>query len=549
MRDDINDARQGKAAPQAAYVAPPPAAAAPAPTAAPAAFPLPARQADKPTKTLNVPAVGRKRGKALKWLLITLFSLMILGGGAAAAWFLVVKDILPQDAPVPVVANATEILPGNYLMIGRYQLTTAADRTTLTNAWQTARGGAATPQTLLDGDPRLLLTDPELSEIYYVILEDSSDPFLVVPKTATTTQELVTNNAARFIEQNGWYIAHASTVEPYQAAVTEGTLAAAGAPALLSDTAVTVPLRLSLGAGMVPTLRTSLVSPDFLAGQLQALTLAIAVNAQSGALQLGGLADYFNPVAATPTNQELLSQVPAQATGVRLGASFRDDLASWLAVSSILDRNTLERPVVKQLLDQLSTPYALFTFPNAGTSKPALGLIIELPPSLVGKVTLQESALEQAVPALIPLILDRRTVAPVSFTEVPFGATRLRFANIVGTNLALDYAVTDRHILIASSKDSMQGLLNTVAGAAPPLAAIEPWQTLLAQWGAIPTAHDIFIGALNVPALLKILPTSPSNAAPFGVAISAKADAAASTQGTLSGVITTIPAPSTTPGQ
>lgn len=547
MRDDINDTKPGKAAPRAAPASPAPTPLPSAPLLPPAStFPLPPRATDQSTKTVSAPAVRRQHSKVLRWAIISLAAVLVLGGGGAAAWFFVVRDRLPENSPQHPVAAASAVLPADYLMLVRYQLSGVAERSAVSSAWQTARGGTVTTRELLAGDPRLLLADPELTEMYYVLLEASTDPFVVVPKTALTTQHLVTSNSARLVERDGWYIAHAAAVEPYEAALAQGTLQTAGTP--FSPLPENAPLQLHLGAGMLPTIRTGLVSSDFVAGQLQAATIAITVGAQPHVLQLAGLADYFSPPATTPTNQELLSYVPGSATAVRLGANFKNDVAAWLAGATALDSNIVQRPVVKQLLDQLTTPYAVLTFAPTGARKPALGLIIEIPPSLQGKITLQESALEQAVPALIPLILDRRTVAPVSFTEVAFRETPLRYANISGTMAALDYAVTDKHIIIATTKDSMLALLENVVGTPPVTPVPTVWDVLLTTWGALPAAHDIVIGKLSTPALLKLLPTAPDTALPFGVAFMAAPEAAGN-HATLNGIMTTVPAalPSPTP--
>lgn len=522
MRDDMQEAKQGKVAPPKPAPTPPlaPPVLSPAATAqAPAQqLPLPPRSTTASTKKVTEPASARPSRHKVRALLITIFVLLLLGGGGAAAWFLWLQDLVGGFTNnEQAVLAAPAVIPANYLAIVRYQLSSAADRNIITNSWNAARDGEASVRTLLTGDPRLLVADPAVPEMYYVLLEDSTDPFLVVPKTPQTTQYLVDTGDARFMERSGWYVAHAVSVEAYQAALAEQSLAAASAPSIITDVSLGVPMRLSIGAGLLPGLRTTIAGKQYIAGQLQELSVAAALQPSTNALRLSGAAARFNPLSAEQTNHELLSFVPAAAIATRLGANFNADVTQWLSVAGIVDGAILSSEPVAGLLDQLTTPYAWFLYPSANGSR-ALGLVIELPVALRGKIAIGDAGLEQGLPAVLPLILDRPTIAPTVFTQVPYGNTVLRFANISGTDRALDYAVTDRHILIATSKESMTALLDTVAGTAPALDTQGVWQTLITHWGALPVAHDIIFGSIAEAGLLRLLPTVVDTAVPFGVA-------------------------------
>ncbi len=523
MRDDIADVKSGRTLPEASREA---AAVTVAPTTVTATspttsqrhvFPLPPRETTGKQKVVLAPAAVRRKSRSSLVILGSVVFVLVLLGVGVGAWLLMQPSTTVLPGATSDRAAAADVIPAEYQMLVQYRLLTAQDRTDIEKVWQ-SRSSTPTLRDVLGGNPRPLLTDPEVTEIYYVVLQDSGTPYLLVPVTTSTTELLVTRGEARTIEKNGWYIAHQVASEPYSQALASNTLSAIGAPPLLADTTVGATMRLFLGAGSLPLLRNNVASEHFLAGQLQELQLALRPHVRGNALEMAGRAVTFNRLSTTTTNQQLLSLVPAQAMLARLGTNFTEDVAAWRSVAGVLDEASLGAPVVTRQLEQLTGPYAYFTFPNTDGSH-AHGLIIELPVALRDTLTLDAPALVQGLPALIPLILDRRTVAPIAFTEVPYGGSALRFANIAGTSQALDYAVTSTHLLIATSKDSMLALLDTVAGTQPSLETAGSWQNLLADWGALPSMHDLILGQVSLPALQALLPLAEATPATFGLLV------------------------------
>lgn len=529
MSDDIKDTKRSTAAGAAPAArgalprpVPPPAAPSaavsvspPAPASA-AVFPLPVRAA-RPDHVLQVPSASRRPGRRLWRALLLVFVLVGLGSAGVAAWFF---WLAPRAVPAVTQtqrAPVGSVIPAQSVAIVQYSLRRAEDRTEIMNAWAAGRGAAtATLAMAVGGDPRLLVADGALTELFYVILEGTTTPYLVVPKTSQTTALFAASREVARHERDGWYVAHAISTDPYQVALAEAALGAEETARLTAEGPA--PLRLHLGAALLPTLRTDLFGPAFLGGQLQQVSLDLQ-QAAPFSVRLAGEATLFNPLPSTLTNQELLALLPGEATAARLGANFAEDLAQWLAVAGELDQTALRRPVVTQLLNQLTTPYGFFTFVNTDQST-AVGLLIELPAPLKGKLTVDEPALAQGLPALLPLILDRRTIPPVSLSGATYQGVALRFANIVGTSKALDLAVTDSHILVATSKDTMRSLLDTVTGSRPGLSGSPIWQDIFSAWGAVPDAHDLVLARLTTPVVRQLLPVPPTQALPFGIAFS-----------------------------
>lgn len=582
MVDDINDIKQGRSSPspqssEARAPAPPrplsqdpraqakqgfspvpPVPASPAgrpasppakptdqPASSPRVFPLPPQGSDI-QKVVMAP-IGKRRRRGLTRVLFLIIFLLLLTGGGAAAWFFYFQENNPFAPEPGQPAVAVQVLPSDSLIIVQYRLESAQDRSDINAAWTNQVQSApsqASFTTLLAGDPRLLLSDSDIEEFYYVTLADSTRPFLVVPQTAALTENLQENSDAHYVEYEGWYIVHPLTVDPYLLALAAGTVASQGGESLLQDTGIGAPLRLILGESVLPTLRQDIAGPPageagehFLAGKLQKLALA---GKFSNNLELSGTATARSVIPATSTNQQLLSLIPAQVTVARLGANFFEDVEEWLTMTNTVEADILQRPLVQQLFAQLTGPYAYFTYGSPSSSPPlsspspqsgrqpatigggnqALGFIIELPLILQGKVTLGEPALEEALPALIPLLIDQRTIPPLTFTERIYEGTPLRYVNLVGVTTTLDYAVTDTHLLITTSKDSMLTLLDTIGQRAASLTRGGNWQTLLTNWGSLPASHDIVLGTLQLPALRQFLPPRMGETGlPFGLAI------------------------------
>lgn len=505
MQDDLGASRQ----PTPAGVA---AGTPPVPTA-PRTFPLPPQPTTGGQKVVMVPAVKRRRrSRALITALIGTLAVVALAAGGVITYLTVFVPAEPTTEE-GLIAEPLQVVPSEFTAVLRYRLA-SEDQADIAAAWSAS--GTPSVASLLKGDPRLLLAVGGPTQAFYVLLPEEPRPFLVAPRTALTTELLANTPDAQVLEQDGWYIAHPINTESYTTALTAGTLASVGGHPLMPAGAPSEQVTLLFSQSAVSTLRQQVAGSQFAVGQL--LELGLTGRFQTpGTLTFTGLADYQTPPTTASTDQQLLSLIPADATTLRVGANFQEDLARWQSVAAVIADETISQPAVRQLLDQLTTPYAYYRRTGADGSAD-IGLIITLPASLQGTLTPGNPALEQGLAAMLPLILDRRSAAPVSFLDATYNGVPLRYANLARNTQALDYAITGNTLFIASSKEGMFAALDVAAATAASFATAADHQPLFSQWGALPPARDIIIGSLTVPGITQLLPTQ-SGSVPFGLTI------------------------------
>lgn len=551
IHDDLADLKKVAPAPAAKPVSPPaapvrgtppprPVAAAAvfAPAAIPPRFPLPPRLSQGPVgqaggqarsvgvgKTVATPPPKPKR-HWMRRLVITFVVLVILGGLGAGGWYAWNnwQSVTQLVGPGAVVATAGEVLPVEVELLVRYDLASPEGRSAIGAAWRAASadetGGNAVSR-LVAGDPTALLADPDLRELYYVVLPGEPRPYLVVPKTASSQQLLAALSGEQALEQNGWYVVHALRTDPYRQALAQGKRS--DAPASAEGVVDGGPMEIEMSSTVLQQLRTAIAGKPFAAGQLNGLKVAGEFSADGGALAWRGSSSWQTPPrSAGAADQRFLTMVPADATLVRLGSNFQEDVARWQEVSQIIRQEDLAAPAVSNLVRQLATAYAYYHRLGPDGSLD-LGLVIALPPALVGQLTLGEAAVENGLRALWPVLGDRPVVAPTAFTDATYNEVGLRYVNLISTTQTLDYAIREGYLLIATSKEGMHALVDVVKGDAPSLSAAPGWQDLLRRWGALPSAREVVLGGLNQAVLLQLLPHEPAvTMLPFGLAITAR---------------------------
>lgn len=513
MQDDLRDIQRGVAPPQPTTEAPAPA---PQPATNSAVFPLPPKDAPAKQKVVLAPAVTRRRGRRLGLVVSFLLLVVILAGAAAAGWYYWYEGTSVATQPVAMVTkDAASVLPASSVVLLQYYVNDAQQRTDLAAAWQ---GEEVTPTltSLLNGDPRVLLLDADLKEFFYVVLEGTSRPYLVAPKTAHT-EELFGDGTASVIEKDGWYIAHALAVAPYETALTAGTVTDEKWRAFIAADSSPNPLRLVISAAGLTQLRRTLAGAAFAVGAVQELRLAGTYDAAHHSFSWQGIADTATPPQATQLPSTLLSLLPAQFSMARLGAHFHQDVTQWVPSAPAGVGEVLGQPQVRQLIEQLTASYLVY-LATSGSSVDSMGVAIELPAEVSRTLTLQDPALAQAMPALLALILDQRTIASVTFTEAEYAEVPLRYANIVGSSKALDYALTDTHLLLATSKDAMFALLDTVTATTAGAAATAPWSQVVAAVGTVPAADNLLLAALPATSgLAQVFPQTAATPAAFSL--------------------------------
>lgn len=475
----------------------------------------------------------RQRGK-LVWALALLFVLVLAAAGAYAYFFLLAtpSEVLPPEVEV---AQLSDIIPASATVVAHYRVETPDTRGQLLEVWQSS------VKPLLQGNPSSLLTQGNLTEFAFVMLEANTRPFLVVPKDSLPADIKASLNDLQLAEVSGWQVLHSMRAQDYAQALASGKRALTP-PAAVSAAG----LQVHVNQAALNQLRSHIASPSFGAGLLHSLSLTLSPAVSTRALVVSGHADSASPLPPAATlvpraDQALLEQIPADATFVRLGASLKQDVASWQTVAKILDAEVLAVPAVAALVTQLDTPYAYYhrSGPDGIND---VGLIVSLPDSLTPSLALGDATLEQALTALLPLITSGKPVATLRFADGVYQSTSLRFVNIAGANEALDYALSASHLQVSTSKEGMFALLDSTAARTPSFAAAAPWQSVLSEWQTVPETEHLFFGSLTYAPLLELLPTD-LNELPFGLAFNAAArpaDAGA-TGRTISGSLIVAP--------
>lgn len=544
----------------------PPAPPLTPPPPPPRQFPLPPRSIStgKPQKVvtqprhffisfslpwLSLPWSGLKR-----WFLIGVGGIALVGAVGGLGWVWWNQGSTPQvvDTSEDLIADNVHILPRSVLTMVRYDTSSDKHRAVILGAWnETKRDLSLT--NLLAGDPRTLLSDVGINEIFYVTLADEKDPYLVVQKTAATTSVINKAAEAKVTERDGWYIVHATSTEPYIQSLNQGVLGDAEELShQFKEGLATAPLRFFISTQAVTQLREQLVGRGLSAGQLSSLILDGHITPTGLALQFSGSV----PLPLLINTQigadyRLLTTVPADARSFHLGANFAEDIQRWQTAAKVLNPEVLNRPAVVDLIGLLSGPYAFYSRRGLDGEED-LGLIIPLPSDVQKTLELGDSTIEEALFALAPWHISNQPTATISFSERTYNETTLRYVNLNTPLKALDYTITNGYLLIASSREGMLALIDTIKKTSPAVSADAEWQPLLREWGNIPPAHDYLSGVITYAPLQQLLPTKQTAIKPlsFGAVIQPEREKVL-LRGLLSlgaPPVTSSPAPSASPG-
>jgi hypothetical protein len=473
-------------------------------------FPLPPRSAKtKPEKVVTEPLVKVERHMVRRVVLILVCLSLIVGGLGAAGWFLLFNNASFKSliSPNEQVADIHDLLPKQTLFYLGYTLTPDS-RPQIRSIWEKSTVEQPSFSRLLTGDPRLLLDDTAITHLYYVVLEDDSHPYVVIPKTTQTKDMVSQSSSDQVLERSGWYILHPSQVGNYSLALQAGILDKTISSANSASSDTPSALEMVLTPSFVTQLRSRVANPDLNVGQLTDATLVGQISHSNESITFQGSGHWQAGGSQSDlTDDHLLPIIPQDARFVRLGGNFAADIAAWQSIIPAIHSETLSRPEVKNLLSLLTGAYSFYLRSAGSGGEDDLQLIIELPASLRGKLNPGDPAIEAALPALYPLIFHReQKIPPIAFASASYGSTAIRYVNLTGSAKALDYAVTKDYLLIATSKEGMFTLLDTLAGQKPNITTNTQIAALFSEWGAIPKSQSITIGYLTQPVLGQILP-------------------------------------------
>jgi hypothetical protein len=471
-------------------------------------IPLPPKGGETQAKKVVMkPSHSRGRHSKLIPALLVLLLIIVVGSGGLIWWFL---GALRPATPL-VVAPLAEILPATSSIVIQYAPTDAEARGNLLSVWNRVKTEEPTIASLVAGDPRLLLLEADVTNFSYVLIENDTRPYLLVPHTPRTEELLAKTANARVAELKGWYILNAVATEPYRAAVDNGLLSS-----VLPAATSTTPFIVWVGPATLNALRDSALGSALAMGRMQEAHFSAIPAATNGTIALTGTGKTLEPLpssGAYKNGEQLLAAIPGNATFIYLGTHFAKEAAQWGPLVEGIDMTALTRSSVDGLLQQLTGPYALYTVSHDSTTRD-VGLIITLSAPPVG------AAIEEALEALLPLVTGRPGVAHIEFSDNTHAGLPLRYANFSQPSQALDYAVVGTTLVITTSRESMFTLLETLAGTEPAASTAALWQPLLSAWGALPRKGSVVMSQSALPApLASLLPIGQSEKSFLGLTV------------------------------
>jgi hypothetical protein len=306
-------------------------------------------------------------------------------------------------------------------------------------------------------------------------------------------------------EYRGWYVVHAIDTKPYLAALAGGTASADTVAALITAPTDSSVVRWWLADEAFQQLRIAVAGRPWAKAPLQEALVAFAAGSQEKTLTLSGQSAQLK-VGQQPYQSALLNLIPGDASLVQTGGNFKEALDAWRAAGVPLPAERLDRPLVKQLMDQLTVPY-VFYYRLGADAVPDVGLVADLtslptlpPPSFLG-----DAGIEAALPAWLHLLLDNPPTVDLIFTQRIYNDTSLKYVNVQGPELALDYAVQGNYLVAASSREGMLKLLDIITQREA-VDATQGWRAFVGAWGQVPAGSSLTVATLAYPPLRSLLP-------------------------------------------
>lgn len=505
MKDDLQEARSFEKTPQAARSAP---ATPPPQPADKKIFPLPPKEQSESKAAVQIPKV-RRQGRLAKFVVGVALFITVFGSLGAAAWYLLWREggVLTEDQKQTEVAALTDVIPTEALLVVRYHLLTPQSRQPIEQLWTGSPQAPTTVERLVSGDPRLLLAEGA-EEILYVVLPEVGRVFLLVPEAEKVRTLLAEQRSAQVTSFKGWLIVNTIDTSPYIAALAKGTL----------STATTRPSDDTLAEEGVqwivsPNLFATLDSQDVLSGAFlpvgtNPLLLKVSSQVSSRIVSFSNDPTFGLGQDSPDRGAQLRTRIPGDATFVFMGTSFSTDLLAMVARgSTALDTTLTSQPAVEQFLTSLSEPYVYYERegPDGLTD---IGLIITLPPSLRKQLAIGDPTLETSLSILLPQIIGTTLDRKLTYSEVVYKDVPLKYVNLTQDSETLDYTVTDDYIFVASSKEGMLTLIDTIVGDSQPLQSSISWQALVdspyASWGG----EHVIAGNIQESVITQLFPTA-----------------------------------------
>lgn len=431
------------------------------------------KELKKPTK------VKKKSGRGV-FVAVLLFIFAGLGAGAWYFWPAITELGEEVVAPASSTYTAAEVLPKSATIL-RYSIRGAGDRTALRAMWGEG-GSSSTPiADLVGGNPSLLLEMQSVSEFYYVLLPDNARPFLLLPRNEDTEQLFASQQSGvQYSSIGNWIVAHPIDAQVYAQEVAVASWAQTGElPAIAQG----MQMQLMVNRSVVEERgKNSIFGSTLILPANDSLVLSARYDLSGNAIAFTDASDII-PGAGGGVVEKFSPLIPADATFVWVGHSLQQDISSLSVVDqgvSGLDGEVLNQPQISELIRLFDNPYTFYRrLGEDGVED--LGMIIELPGE--ESIALGDPALEASMRALILPMTGKSagTFPELVFTDGEYSAVPLRYVNVDGQTKALDYALTDDYLLIASSLEGIQALIDEVLAAEGGLQESSDWGVVTTQ--------------------------------------------------------------------
>lgn len=392
----------------------------------------------------------------------------------------------------------SEIIPKSASMIVVYDLANEISRANIEALWATPQ--EVSQPDVVNGGPAGLLGITEITEAYYFTLGGSSSPFLVVKDSDQVTQFISQQRELQFTQKGGWIVAHHGNLNAYDSALASGAMTGEDIASLLGSSGFIA--RYIINPSDVSTIFS-------LPGSIKLNRKQIVFDVSAGSLGDGLHGEYqisgsAVPASVLPDTTSLASLIPSDPSFMRMGSNFFTDISEYEQMHHFFDAKAYNAPAVQQFLAKLVTPYSLYVRTGAD-GVPDIGLIIQLPDQLQGKLKYKESVVEQLLISMAPLVSGRPLATQIVFGDGINGSVPLRYTNLEGQTASLDYTIGDNFILIASSREGMQELTNMATGNGLAMLASGSWTNLVGLSDGV-VQSDMVLGTIQDPATLMLLP-------------------------------------------
>lgn len=398
-----------------------------------------------------------------------------------------------------------QLIPTEALVLIHYKINSEEDRNLIRQIWSEA--GNTPEDSATAGDPTSLLQIPDISEAYYLLIPGGNSPYLLIEKTEGTTEYVAQYSEEQVLENGNWYVVHMDNIDEYIDAVAEGSIDE-NSSLLASADSVSYVIRYALSAKFASQQFSSPAAVAIGLSHIDALIFHVTGSTNDNTIRASAL------IAGDPPGEgvvegttELMTLIPNDITFGRVGFNFAEDSSLLAEDSPQFDNTVLAQPAVRQFIALFTTPYAIFER-KGSDGVPDIGLIMALPSSLKQKIKTGEPVIEQSLPALIPLIIGKMLGIQVAFNDGAYEKIPLRYINLIGQTQSIDYAVGDNFLLISSSREGMNTLLDTSLATNKGFFTVEPWKGLGEKAAEITKDRLFVVGSLTDPAMMSVLPVA-----------------------------------------